>query len=83
MLAGSSARRIDGQWDRTDCNAMVAMIEEFDVSREHGIPIVAVAGARLILDTGSPVSFARTGSITLGGCEHQVPVDCWAGSPDA
>ena len=61
----------------------VAMIETFDVSREHGIPIVAMAGARLILDTGSPVSFARNGSITLGGCEHQVPVDCWAGSPDS
>ena len=59
------------------------MIEKFDVSREHGIPIVAMAGARLILDTGSPVSFARNGSITLGGCEHQVPVDCWAGSPDS
>ena len=62
---------------------MVAMIEEFDVSREHGIPIVTMAGARLILDTGSPVSFARTGSITLGGCGHQVPVDCRAGSPDS
>ena len=60
-----------------------AMIEEFEVSAEHGIPIVVVAGARLILDTGSPVSFARTGSITLGGCEHQVPVDCWAGNPDS
>ena len=59
------------------------MIEKFDVSREHGIPIVAMAGARLILDTGSPVSFARNGSITLGGSEHQVPVDCWAGSPDS
>ena len=61
---------------------MVVMIEEFGVSREHGIPIVAMAGARLILDTGSPVSFARTGRITLGGCQHQVPVDCWAGDPD-
>ena len=74
---------MDGQRDRTDCNATVAMIEVFDVSREHGMPIVAVAGARLILDTGSPVSFARTGSITLGGCEYQVPVDGWAGSPDS
>ena len=57
------------------------MIEKFDVSREHGIPIVAMAGARLILDTGSPLSFARNGIIALGGSEHQVPVDCWAGSP--
>jgi hypothetical protein len=48
-----------------------------------GIPVVAMAGARLILNTGSPVSFARTGSITLGGCEHQVPADCWAGGPDS
>jgi hypothetical protein len=59
------------------------MIETFDVSRERGIPVVAIAGARLILDTGSPVSFARNGSIALGGCEHRVPVDCWAGSPDS
>jgi hypothetical protein len=59
------------------------MIETFDVSKEHGIPIVAIAGARLILDTGSPVSFARNGIITLGGSEHLVPVDCWAGSPDS
>jgi hypothetical protein len=57
------------------------MIEKFDVSREHGIPIVAMAGARLILDTGSPLSFARNGIIALGGSEHQVPVDCWAGNP--
>ena len=43
-----------------------------------------IAGrARLILDTGSPVSFAQTGRITLGGCEHRVPIDCWAGSPDS
>src|SRR5262245_39023483 len=61
----------------------VVMIETFDVSRERGIPIVSVAGARLILDTGSPVSFARNGSIALGGCGHQAPVDCWAGSPDS
>jgi hypothetical protein len=59
------------------------MIEEFEVSVERGIPIVVVAGARLILDTGSPVSFARTGNITLGGCGYQVPVDCQAGSPDS
>jgi len=59
------------------------MIETFDVSREHGIPVVTMAGARLILDTGSPVSFARNGSIALGGSEHQVPVDWWAGSPDS
>jgi hypothetical protein len=58
------------------------MIETFDVSRDHGIPVVTMAGARLILDTGSPVSFARNGSINLGGSEHQVPVDCWAGNPD-
>ena len=43
---------------------------------------MAMAGAHLILDTGSPVSFARNGSITLGGCEHQVPVDFLAGGPD-
>ena len=61
---------------------MVEMIEEFEVSREHGIPIVTVAGALLMLDTGSPASFARTGSITFGGCEHQVPVDGWAGGPN-
>jgi hypothetical protein len=59
------------------------MIEKFDVSREHGIPIAAMAGDRLILDTGSPTSFARNGSIILGGCGHSVPIDCWAGSPDS
>src|SRR5262245_22843971 len=59
------------------------MIEKFDVSREHGIPVVAMAGARLILDTGSPLSFARTGSITLGRSGHRVPVDCWMGNPDS
>ena len=59
------------------------MIEKFDVSREHGIPIVAIAGPRLILDTGSPVSLARNGNIMLGGSEHQVRVDCWARNPDS
>jgi hypothetical protein len=61
----------------------MAMIEEFEVSAERGIPIVVVAGARLILDTGSPVSFARTGNITLGGCGYKVPVDCRAGNPNS
>ena len=60
----------------------MTMIEEFEVSAERGIPIVVVAGARLILDTGSPVSFALGGSIALGGREHGVPVDCWAGNPN-
>ena len=43
----------------------------------------SVAGARLILDTGSPVSFALGGSIALGGREHRVPVDCRAGNPNS
>ena len=83
LLESSYLPELADQRGRAGCNAMVAIIEEFDVSMEHGIPVVAMAGARLILDTGSPVSFARTGSITLGGCEHQVPVDCWAGGPDS
>ena len=61
----------------------MTMIEEFEASAERGIPIVVVAGARLILATGSPASFALGGSIALGGREHQVPVDCRAGNPNS
>lgn len=41
---------------------------------------MVVAGARLVLDTASPVSFAGGGSIALGGRDHEVPIECWAGS---
>lgn len=47
-----------------------------------GLLVAELGEQRIVLDTGSPTSFSRTGVICFGGTNHVVDPNSWAGNAD-
>lgn len=56
------------------------VIHRFEIS--GGLLVANLAGQRIVLDTGSPVSFSRLGSVLFGGRVHRNANSSWAGDAD-
>ena len=55
----------------------------YGIEIRSGLVIADIGGADFIIDTGSPVSFCRTGDVTFAGKSHAIPGNCWAGDADS
>jgi hypothetical protein len=66
-LAALQARLVSGKARRTTYDA-----ERFAVRLQRGVPVADCNGLRVLVDTGSPVSFGR-GHLSLLGNRHDLP----------
>jgi hypothetical protein len=48
-----------------------------------GLLVAQLEGQRIVLDTGSPMSFSRAGVIRFGETDHAVERSSWAGDADS